>query len=197
MTKEPIPLMSPDGRIFGYACPRCLHVRASTSTSEFNDRVEASKEDAASCCLCRDCGKEIGTWKGIQCDECRAKARAKHESSPQYLAYLAATAKARETFDQSPSPESAHLLARLMSDISEEHWAAGWMSGLEFALWDMVQGGSRRYGMDDVSDSEVAQLELLSELADGWVIHGDGGEQYVPLEIWVAKAQAQYAKRAK
>jgi hypothetical protein len=31
-------------------------------------------------------------------------------------------------------------LARYMSDLSEEAYCAGWMSGLEYALWDGLIG---------------------------------------------------------
>jgi hypothetical protein len=35
----------------------------------------------------------------------------------------------------------AHELAQYMSDLSEDAWHAGWMDGIEFALWDAVING--------------------------------------------------------
>jgi hypothetical protein len=35
---------------------------------------------------------------------------------------------------------TAGLLTRLMADISEERWCAGWLGGLDYILWDAVVG---------------------------------------------------------
>jgi hypothetical protein len=35
---------------------------------------------------------------------------------------------------------TASLLRKLMSGISEDYWCAGWLSGLEYTLWDAVTG---------------------------------------------------------
>ena len=40
----------------------------------------------------------------------------------------------------------AGLLARFMSDLSEDYWAAGWLTGLEFQLWGAVQEEASRVG---------------------------------------------------
>jgi len=40
----------------------------------------------------------------------------------------------------------AAALRDFMATLSEEAWAAGWMQGLEFARWDAVERGPRRYG---------------------------------------------------
>jgi len=52
------------------------------------------------------------------------------------------------TLKESPQ---ARLLARLMSDISEDHFCAGWLIGCEYALWADLTGqefaGERAWGI--------------------------------------------------
>jgi hypothetical protein len=65
---SPIPLTSPDGTIYGYACPRC-HVVAMAGEPMvyvkpgqhwFVELVESSRAKATKCCLCFDCDAEVG-----------------------------------------------------------------------------------------------------------------------------------------
>lgn len=63
-------------------------------------------------------------------------------------------------------------LLALMTGISEEFWAAGWMSGLEYALWQVEAG--REYGMGVISERQATLLRLLSEEAGGWWGWQDG-----------------------
>ncbi len=91
----------------------------------------------------------------------------------------------------------AGLLA-LMTGISEEHWAASWMHGLEFALWRAVEGGPRGYGMSEISERQIRLLRLLSEEADGWWRWvGNDGPRFVRLEDWREIARAALAADAK
>lgn len=89
-------------------------------------------------------------------------------------------------------------LRELMSDISEDCWCAGWLHGLEYSLWSMVQGGDRKFGMDEVRQHEVDELRRLSEEAGGWWAFPDDAtdEVFVPMADWLAQyaAQAQGAK---
>ncbi len=83
-------------------------------------------------------------------------------------------------------------LAELMGDISEDCYCAGWMMGLEHALWAMVLGGPREYGMGEVTEEQVARLKQLSDACGGWIVWSEGdGETFVPLEEW-----EQIARRA-
>ncbi|MCB2407421.1 hypothetical protein [Hymenobacter lucidus] len=61
----------------------------------------------------------------------------------------------------------------LMSDISEEAWCAGWMEGLEYALWHIVLHGPAKYGWDLIGEQTIQQLQHLSQLADGWIVFDD------------------------
>jgi hypothetical protein len=62
-------------------------------------------------------------------------------------------------------------LYQLMSDISEECYYAGWMSGNEYTLWEMVSDpkASRRYGQSEVSEEQIAELRAISNEVGGWV----------------------------
>lgn len=85
----------------------------------------------------------------------------------------------------------AGLLA-LMTGISEQHWAASWMHGLEFSLWRAMEGGPRGYGMSEISERQIRLLRLLSEEADGWWRWDDGPDEprFVRLEDWREIARA-------
>lgn len=104
--------------------------------------------------------------------------------------------------DRSRDPEAARALYSLMRSISEECYCAGWMSGLEDALWRMLNGGSRRYGQGEdasedrtVTETSVAALRHLHERCGGWwTWHDDTtgagpdpsqwGARFVTIEEW-------------
>lgn len=77
-----------------------------------------------------------------------------------------------------------------MRHMSEENWAAGWLTGLEFTLWDWV----RRYrrGAEPASEFERANkhdIEVISWLAEeagGWWFWDDSvGARFAPLDEWL------------
>jgi len=60
-------------------------------------------------------------------------------------------------------------LLQLMSDISEDCWCAGWISGNENALYRMAfDGAPRRYGMSEVGEPEIVHLRDLAEKTGMW-----------------------------
>lgn len=72
-----------------------------------------------------------------------------------------------------------------MSDISEHCWCAGWMDGLEFRLWELVEGDpDRRYGESQVTERDIEDLRAISQELGGWM-KWDDGEQFVPLDQWL------------
>lgn len=78
-------------------------------------------------------------------------------------------------------------LEHLMSDISEDHYRAGWLSGNGYSLWAMVLGGGRRYGMAYVATETVEKLKTLASLAGGWWAESD---EFVPMTEWEARFAA-------
>ncbi len=107
------------------------------------------------------------------------------------------------TFKDPRDASAKDVLRDLMRDISEDHWAAGWLSGLEFSLWRMVENGSRTFGMGIVPQYKVDALKKLSDECGGWWIWRDGadGEEFVTLAEFLplyhideARADAERAK---
>lgn len=73
-----------------------------------------------------------------------------------------------EERDRALSAEALDLL-HLMRDISQRYWSAGWLVGLEFALWNMVvRNSGERYGDGDVTIDQIVDLRTLHEACDGW-----------------------------
>lgn len=81
-------------------------------------------------------------------------------------------------------------LLGLMAGISEELWCAGWMSGNEYSLWRMVEGGARGYGMGEVEERDVTLLRLLSERCNGWWVY-DEEPKFLGMERWRERLSAQ------
>lgn len=100
-------------------------------------------------------------------------------------------------FSASPNPQSPvrvlpeseiarHTLLRVMREWSEDAYGAGWMSGLEFTVWSMVQrwrGGDPR-----VNEMDSAMFHYLHEKSGGWWIWDDTAEHpvFVPAATWNA-----------
>lgn len=76
-------------------------------------------------------------------------------------------------------------LMEAMSELSEEAYCAGWMEGLEYALWRLLTEGPGRYGRLDASSEQLEHLRALSDACGGWVaFDSELGEVFVPLEAW-------------
>jgi hypothetical protein len=78
-------------------------------------------------------------------------------------------------------------LLRMMRDISEDCWCAGWLSGLEFTLWNAVTTGKMESGWGVVEDRDLLRMKYLHELTGGWWMwtDGDGGQRFVTTEEWL------------
>lgn len=188
---EPIPLSAPDGRIFVYACPRCERICNSIHTKDKERLLEESKKKAESCCLCRECGALVDKSKSgysYLCATCSDKQE--EERKPlldQWAKEREQEQEAREvSLTTCLDRDAARLLLQLMSGISEDYYCAGWMGGLEYSLWFITEGGSRNYGMGQLTDSEVAELKRLSEKSGGWWYWSEdhNGEMFMALDRW-------------
>ncbi len=191
---EPIPLTAPDGRVLAYACPQCLHVSANISGGTVEFRAEESLHGASRCCCCQECGARIGRRWSLRCADCEAKQRRETDAMrPVWEAQAQARANAlAQSLVSCLNLDAATLLLRLMEDISEEYYCAGWMGGLEYDLWAMVNGGLREYGMGTVSETEVGELKRLSEAAGGWWKWHDQFEAlFTPLNEWLAECESK------
>lgn len=89
-------------------------------------------------------------------------------------------------------PDARELMMH-MSELSEEAYCAGWMDGLEYALWNAVLNGSRKYGQLDIADAHISKLRELSDRCGGWIVFDDETEEtFMPLELWQKKYE-QYS----
>ena len=84
-------------------------------------------------------------------------------------------------------------LMALMAGLSEEHWCAGWLSGLEYSLWRVreceahpVPDSVAGFGMGKITDRQRDLLRLLSDEAGGWWVWPEDADeqQFIPLADW-------------
>jgi len=79
-------------------------------------------------------------------------------------------------------------LADCMSALSERAYYAGWMAGLEYALWQLVRGERTDYGHLTFSAEDARNLRHLSEACNGWIVFDDAREEaWVPLSEWESR----------
>jgi sodium/hydrogen exchanger family protein len=79
-------------------------------------------------------------------------------------------------------------LRRLMSDVSEDYYCAGWLTGLEFTLWKAATEGPIPFGMSAIPALTCLQLARLAELCSGWWRWSDEAKEevFVPMGEWLA-----------
>ena len=72
-----------------------------------------------------------------------------------------------------------------MSELSEKAYHAGWMTGLEYALWQLVLGQRGDYGHLTFSSEDAVTLRRQSQECGGWIVFDDDKEEtWVPLSEW-------------
>jgi hypothetical protein len=77
------------------------------------------------------------------------------------------------------------LLADYMSELSEEAFFAGWMTGLEYALWMAVTGHLEEYGYLKITEAHRTRLRDLSDACRGWIYFDDEiGETWISISDW-------------
>ena len=81
-----------------------------------------------------------------------------------------------------------NLLADYMSEISERCYTAGWMTNLEYVLWDSFSSGPRKYGQDFITQQDINLLKKLTEAANSWIFFDDLLDEIaLDLKDWEAK----------
>lgn len=205
-----LPLSAPDGTVYAYVCTTCRRVRVSGEllVARYEDEhvermAQSSRHQAERCCTCRDCEIELperalfddpitlGDRPRNVCHDCWERTRPAREE-------WAREAQERDAQREAEVEASlAHALDRTyadqlrehMSELSEEHWCAGWLSGLGRQLWRALDPETRpeRWGLAPLSDDDLATLRHLSESAGGWWYIPEGSQwppEFVPLERW-------------
>lgn len=94
----------------------------------------------------------------------------------------------------------AILLNSEMRRISEDHYCAGWMMGLELSLWELMMLGGGGYGMGVIVPEVAWRLCDMAHHAGGWWYwpekNGDlltDEEQYTDLVSWQSSYEAYLA----
>jgi hypothetical protein len=207
---EPIPLTSPDGTIYTYACGICHNVQGATVcfTPQVKELAESYREQAEQCCRCTRCRDRKAEeseylFKPRLCAECIPFA-AKEDAERRRINDLR-DEQYQNTYNGSlklaKDEAAAKQLAALMSDLSEER-DAQWLTGLEHTLWQFVEDWrtgdvakrSAKWGMFERGSNKLVQLSELSERAGGWWVWKDEtddfagcGEVFVPMTAWLQK----------
>lgn len=174
----------PDGTSTGvWACGECHkpHVvawRANKPVADLN------KKAAGDCCAprhCPYCAQPTERDSNGQFQWAHAGCLPKYEPPP-------------------PHPSMANPFARLlyekMSAISEDCWCAGWLSGNEYTLWEILHGDRHEYGRAAVSYEDLEELWVLSQQANGWIWTGHG-RQYTPQLVTFAQWRVLFAEARK
>lgn len=190
-TTPAIPLSGPDGVVRAWACPRCYRVDMSVSCGGGAigrlREAEHSREAAESCGVCRGCGAVLSCdTHRLRCPSCLAleaaadAARLLADEPRRIAAGLRRERALAESLDQA----SAIALRDLMRSISEEYWSAGWISGLESTLWQMLTGELQ----SRLAPAELVHLRTLATLAGGWWCYASddgGGEIFITTDAWL------------
>ena len=93
-------------------------------------------------------------------------------------------------FTESPQRGAALGLLALMRGISEQCYYAGWMSDLEYDLWQIAREAP--YGHGTITARQAQLLRLLTEEADGWCTYSDGDDPvFLDLASWREKAASR------
>jgi len=177
-------LLRPDGTGTGiWSCGEC-HKPHLVATLAGKPASDSNRRFAEECCAPRNCGYcgqiTDRDWGG--------QFRREHEECiPRY-----------EPVPPHPSMTNpyARLLYQKMSDISEDSWCAGWLSGNEYALWEILHGDRHEYGWGDVLYEDLEELRILSEHARGWIWTGPDKE-YTPRLVTFAEWESIRAEWGK
>lgn len=89
---------------------------------------------------------------------------------------------------ESTLTDAQQKLADFMSDISENAYTAGWMSNLEYVLWEAVLSGPRQYGRYFINQDDIDTLINVSNELNCWIYFDeDTWETAIPITEWREK----------
>lgn len=90
---------------------------------------------------------------------------------------------------ESPDGNAAWEIACRLSDLSEECWAASWLSDCEHEIWEALTNPSYRqrpWPFVPLLDHELEPLRALSERCGGWIRWEEGiGPSFVSRALWL------------
>lgn len=85
------------------------------------------------------------------------------------------------------------LLYRLMREYSEDFHCAGWLSDLEFVVWDFAHNPNRQNTENTEAESLARWFRDLAILANGWWVEpkptdeDECREAFIPLAEWMKR----------
>jgi hypothetical protein len=91
-----------------------------------------------------------------------------------------------------PDIAAAEKLVYLMSEISEEYYAAGWLMGLEYTLWHIIfEDPTMHFGGRPLTLAEIGELLELTTRCQGWWIWSKNrsGLQFLTYDEWLPMYQ--------
>ncbi len=101
--------------------------------------------------------------------------------------------------------DDSYLLFETMADLSEKYWCAGWLSGLEYTLWEQITPGNQIAYI--LNENEISKLRHLSEKCKGWWFWDDDSTdplgadycvKFIDLQSWQDKYNnSDYFKQIK
>lgn len=85
--------------------------------------------------------------------------------------------------------ESSEELRQEIRRISRECYCSGWVTNIEFFLWDRINNiqTEKEFGVKEITSSEIAHLKLLAQSSGGWWqwSNEQKKEIFVPMEEWL------------
>lgn len=90
--------------------------------------------------------------------------------------------------DELQGRERWHALASMMSEVSEDHYCAGWLVDLEYELWEIITEKNRPFGFGYIDPGKLLAIASLARELGGWIVwqHNDdpekSGERFVTFE---------------
>lgn len=79
---------------------------------------------------------------------------------------------------------AAYRLRNVMENISEDYYAAGWLMGLEYMLFNAVYAGED-FATQRLTHDEISQIFLLSQQCQGWWMWNEHERRrFVPFDEW-------------
>lgn len=90
----------------------------------------------------------------------------------------------------------AECLRRVMEDLSEEYWHAGWMSDWEYSCWLEAYHPEVRHGCVHLTDDERQTLRELHEGCGGWWVWGGHDVKFVLRNEWLEMFRERYPDKA-
>ncbi|MEK7393496.1 MAG: hypothetical protein AAB214_13135, partial [Fibrobacterota bacterium] len=79
----------------------------------------------------------------------------------------------------------SEILIEMIGAFSERVFCAGWKSGIEFDLWDLIHSGTQEDDYMTISQAQRMHFKLLSQLSRGWIYYGGDAKKWVPLKEWL------------